>query len=133
MARHARSAVQWLYLAKTIKAINETENLSGLQFNQELRKTIWLCLSYALFVTQETEILNELEQIIDYVSGKARLLAEECIALLTLHVAPHPLPLLHPLLSCAFNTLAGRTILSRALSLHMDDQRPPVLRVSLTS
>ena len=92
---------------KTIKAINETENLSGLQFNQELRKTIWLCLSYALFVTQETEILNELEQIIDYVSGKARLLAEECIALLTLHVAPHPLPLLHPLLSCAFNTLAG--------------------------
>jgi hypothetical protein len=74
---------------------------------RRLRKTIWLCLSYALFVTQETEILNELEQIIDYVSGKARLLAEECIALLTLHVAPHPLPLLHPLLSCAFNTLAG--------------------------
>lgn len=92
---------------KTIQAIGELENLSGIQFSHELRKTIWLSLSYAMSAAQETATLNELERISDYVSGKASLLAEECITQLARYVTPQPLPLLHPLLSCAFHTLAG--------------------------
>ncbi|MCA7011171.1 sigma 54-interacting transcriptional regulator [Dickeya dadantii] len=92
---------------KTIQAVNELESLSGVQFGLEIRKTIWLCLSYALYATQDEKSLNELKRISDYVSGKASLLAEECINLLTRYVTPQSMPLLHPLLSCAFHSLAG--------------------------
>lgn len=92
---------------KTMQAANELENLSGVQLSQELRKTLWLCLSYTLYISRETETLDELTRISDYVSGKASLLADECITLLARNVTPQPLPLLRPLLSCAFHSLAG--------------------------
>ncbi|POP43805.1 PTS sugar transporter subunit IIA [Superficieibacter electus] len=91
----------------TMHALNELETQTGIQCSQEIRKAIWLCLSYALHMPQDTATLAELQSISDYVSGKARLLAEECVALLTRHVVNQPLPLLLPLLSCAFHTLAG--------------------------
>ncbi|MDM3464469.1 sigma 54-interacting transcriptional regulator [Citrobacter sp. Cb031] len=92
---------------KTMQAINELESLSGIEFNSEIRKTVWLCLSYALNAHQEEESLNELKSISEYVSGKAILLAEACISQLVKHVSQQPLALLQPLLSCAFHTLAG--------------------------
>jgi len=91
----------------TMHAINELENLTGIPCGQEIRKAVWLCLSYALHTPQETATITELQSISDYVSGKARLLAEECVTLLAKHVVNQPLPLLLPLLSCAFHTLAG--------------------------
>ncbi len=91
----------------TMHAINELENLTGISCGQEIRKAVWLCLSYALHTSQETATITELQSISDYVSGKARLLAEECVTLLAKHVVDQPFPLLLPLLSCAFHTLAG--------------------------
>lgn len=91
----------------TMHAINELENLTGVPCGQEIRKAIWLCLTYALHTPIHTEQVDELQTIADYVSGKARLLAEECISLLAKHVVNTPLPLLLPLLSCIFHSLAG--------------------------
>lgn len=90
----------------TMHAVNELENLTGVTCGQEIRKAIWLCLTYALH-TQCAEQVDELQAIADYVSGKARLLAEECMALLAKHVVNQPMPLLLPLLSCTFHSLAG--------------------------
>lgn len=92
---------------KTMQVVRELEVLCGIQVSQEMRKTIWLCLNYALHSEQREQLLSELIEISDYVSVKANLLAEECIALLAEHVTPQPLPLLRPLLSCTFQTLAG--------------------------
>lgn len=91
----------------TMHAVNELENLTGVACGQEIRKAVWLCLTYALHAPQHVEQIDELQTIADYVSGKARLLAEECMALLERHVNHAPLPLLLPLLSCAFHSLAG--------------------------
>ncbi len=90
----------------TMHAINELENLTGVSCGQEIRKAVWLCLTYTLHA-QRAEQVDELQAIADYVSGKARLLAEECIALLAKHVVNQRMPLLLPLLSCAFHSLAG--------------------------
>ena len=90
----------------TMHAINELENLTGVPCGQDIRKAIWLCLIYALHTPMPTEQVNELQSIADYVSGKARLMADECMGLLTRHVVNTPLPLL-PLLSCIFHSLAG--------------------------
>ncbi|HAT1644566.1 TPA: AAA family ATPase [Raoultella planticola] len=92
---------------KTMQVVRELETLCGIQVGHEMRKTLWLCLNYALHAGQEEQSLSELSSISDYVSVKASLLAEECMALLAEHVTPQPLPLLRPLLSCAFQTLAG--------------------------
>lgn len=92
---------------KTMRAVRDLEDQCGIQTGQELRKTLWLCLSYALHTIQDEKTLSELSAISDYASGKASMLAEECMALLKEHVTPQPLPLLRPLLSCAFHTLAG--------------------------
>ncbi|WP_312999007.1 sigma 54-interacting transcriptional regulator [Leclercia sp.] len=91
----------------TMHAINELEIQTGIPCGQEIRKAVWLCLSYALNTPQQPDAVSELQNISDYVSGKARLLAEECLALLAKHVVNQPLPLLMPLLSCAFHTQAG--------------------------
>lgn len=91
----------------TMHAINELESLTGIACGQEIRKAVWLCLTYALHTPASPEQVEELQGIADYVSGKARLLAEECMELLAKHVVNHPLPLLLPLLSCTFNALAG--------------------------
>lgn len=56
---------------------------------------------------QTAEFIDELQTITDYVSGKARLLAEECNALLEKHVVYQKVPQLPPLLSCVFHSLAG--------------------------
>jgi transcriptional regulator with AAA-type ATPase domain/transcriptional regulatory protein LevR len=90
----------------TQHAINELEELTGISCGQEIRQSIWLCLSYILHASQEAITHDELQSISDYVSGKARLLAEACISLLATHVTSQPLPLLMPLLSCIFHTLA---------------------------
>ncbi|HFQ8228244.1 TPA: sigma 54-interacting transcriptional regulator [Citrobacter freundii] len=91
----------------TMHAINELENLTGISCGQELRKALWLCLTYVQHTPLAAESVDELQTITDYVSGKARLLAEECIALFEKHVINQPLTLLLPLLSCAFHSLAG--------------------------
>lgn len=91
----------------TAHALDELESLTGISCSQEIRKAVWLCVSYALHDAEETVNAGELQTISDYVSAKARLLAEECLALLSKHVTRQPLPLLLPLLSCAFHTLAG--------------------------
>lgn len=74
---------------------------------RELRKAIWLCLIWALHVTHDEAQTAELQAATDYVSCKARLLAESCVTLLNKHVTDSPLPILLPLLSCALNKLAG--------------------------
>ena len=91
----------------TVHALEELESLTGVSCHPEIRKAVWLCLSYALHAPEEALDPGELQTISDYVSAKARLLAEECLALLSKHVTRQPLPLLQPLLSCAFHTLAG--------------------------
>lgn len=91
----------------TMHAVNELENLTGVPCGQEIRKAIWLCLTCALHTPQQAEQVDELQTIADYVSGKARLLSEECMSLLAKHVVHTPLPLLLPLLSCTFHSLAG--------------------------
>lgn len=91
----------------TMHAINELENLTGVSCSLEVRKATWLCLTYTLHTSMRTEQIDELKTIADYVSGKARLLAEECMNLLAAHVLSTPSPLLIPLLSCTFNSLAG--------------------------
>lgn len=91
----------------TMHAVNELENLTGVPCGQEIRKAIWLCLIWALHTPMQTEQVDELQAIADYVSGKARLLAEECISLLAKHVVNAPLPQILPLLSCTFHSLAG--------------------------
>ncbi|MGY6031755.1 sigma 54-interacting transcriptional regulator [Phytobacter sp. AG2a] len=91
----------------TMHAINELEALTGITCQQELRKAIWLSLIWALHIQHDDAQVAELQAITDYVSCKARLLAESCIDLLQKHVTPSPLPMLMPLLSCALNKLAG--------------------------
>lgn len=91
----------------TMHAVNELENLTGLVFNQDHRKTIWLCLNYALHHDGDEKQAQELLAITEYVSSKARLLAEECVNLLRQYVSDAPFVLLPPLLGSAFNTLAG--------------------------
>ena len=91
----------------TMHAVNELENLTGVPCGQEIRKAVWLCLTYALHAPMPTEQIDELQTIADYVSGKARLLAEACMSLLAKYVVNTPLPLMLPLLSCAFHSLAG--------------------------
>lgn len=99
----------------TMHAINELENLTGVPCGQEIRKAIWLCLTYALHTPVQAERNDELLTIADYVSGKARLLAEECINLLAKHVVSTPLPLLLPLLNCIFHSLAGEDSLIQGI------------------
>lgn len=91
----------------TMHAINELEGLTGIECGQELRKAIWLCLIQALHVEHNADEVNELLTVTEYVSCKARLLAETCVSLLVKHVADRPLPILLPLLSCALNKPAG--------------------------
>ena len=91
----------------TMHAINELETQTGVECGQELRKAIWLCLIWALHVTHDEAQTAELQAATDYVSCKARLLAESCVTLLNKHVTDSPLPILLPLLSCALNKLAG--------------------------
>jgi len=90
----------------TQHAIRELESLSGVTFSPELKKTLWLCLNFALHNATDDAQLAELLAITDYVSCKARLLAEMCIDLLHLHVTRDPLALLTPLLRSAFNNIA---------------------------
>lgn len=91
----------------TMHAINELEGLCGVECNMEIRKTVWLCLIYVLHNVQNEDRIAELQEASDYVSRKARLLAGECLQLLNQHVTDSELPLLLPLLSCAFGRLAG--------------------------
>ena len=91
----------------TMHAVNELECLTGITCGPEIRKALWLCLTYALHTPQQAEQADELLTIADYVSGKARLLTEECIALLAKHVTHQQLPLLQPLFSCIFHSVAG--------------------------
>lgn len=91
----------------TQHAINELENLTGVLCGQEIRKVIWLCLTYALHTPMQAEQVDELQSIAEYVSVKAHLLAEESISLLAKHVVNVHLPQLLPLLSCVFHSLAG--------------------------
>lgn len=91
----------------TMHAVNELEGLCGVECNMEIRKTVWLCLIYALHNVQDEERIAELQEASDYVSRKARLLAGECLHLLNQHVTDSALPVLRPLLSCAFSRLAG--------------------------
>ncbi|NDL62130.1 sigma 54-interacting transcriptional regulator [Acerihabitans arboris] len=91
----------------TMHAINELENLTGLAFNQDHRKAVWLCLNYALHHDSDAAQAGDLRAITDYVSSKARLLADECVNLLRHHVVDAPFMLLPPLLGSAFNSLAG--------------------------
>lgn len=88
-------------------AINELENQVGIACGQEIRKAVWLCLVYALHTQVQADAVEEMQTISDYVSVKGRLLAEECLTLLAKHVDDRPLPLMTPLLSCIFHTLAG--------------------------
>lgn len=76
----------------TIHALEELESLTGISCSPEIRKAVWLCLSYALHAPEEALDPGELQTISDYVSAKARLLAEECLALLSKHVTRQPLP-----------------------------------------
>lgn len=66
----------------TMRAINELENQTGIECNADYRKTVWLCLHYAMNNASEAQYINELTAITDYVSAKARLLALECLCLL---------------------------------------------------
>ncbi|MFS2222331.1 sigma 54-interacting transcriptional regulator [Pantoea sp. B65] len=91
----------------TMHAVNELENLTGLTFSLDQRKAIWLCVHYALHHQHNELQVNELQTITDYVSCKARLVADACISLLRQHVVNTSLPLLIPLLSSAFQKLAG--------------------------
>ncbi|MFJ5484539.1 sigma 54-interacting transcriptional regulator [Pectobacterium actinidiae] len=91
----------------TMRAINELENQTGIECNADYRKTVWLCLHYAMSNTWEEQHINELSSITDYVSSKARLLALECVSLLKKQVTNTDYPLLMPLLSCAMNKLSG--------------------------
>ncbi len=91
----------------TMHAINELESLTGLVFNQDHRKAVWLCMNYALHHASDDARAGELRAITDYVSSKARLLAEACVNLLRQHVVNAPFVLLPPLLGSAFNALAG--------------------------
>ncbi|MGL4684476.1 MAG: sigma 54-interacting transcriptional regulator [Hafnia alvei] len=88
-------------------AINELENQVGIACGQEIRKAVWLCLVYALYTEVQPDAVEEMQTISEYVSVKGRLLAEECLSLLAKHVDDRPFPLLTPLLSCIFHTLAG--------------------------
>nr|WP_318383611.1 sigma 54-interacting transcriptional regulator [uncultured Enterobacter sp.] len=88
-------------------ALSELESLSGVTLGAEHKKAVWLCLNYALHHHSDAPLIAELNTITDYVSCKARLLAEAGIALLRQHVVNAPLNLLNPLLSSVFNKLAG--------------------------
>lgn len=99
----------------TMYAINELENLTGISCSQEVRKAIWLCLNYVQHSPQAAEFIEELQIITDYVSCKARLLAEECSALLEEHVVHQKFPQLLPLLSCVFHSLAGEDSLIQGI------------------
>ncbi|TKI07657.1 sigma 54-interacting transcriptional regulator [Martelella alba] len=99
----------------TLCAVDELESLTGLVFDQDQRKGIWLCLNYALYCHEEKAQSAEFGAITDYVSGKARLLAGECLALLRQYAADAPLSLLFPLLCSAFNALAGDDDLIQAV------------------
>ncbi|MCW8114164.1 sigma 54-interacting transcriptional regulator [Yersinia intermedia] len=104
---HRESLYSGYVWQNTLHAISELESLTGLEFNQEHRKAIWLCLNYAIHHANDDVQTAELQAITDYVSSKACLLAQECISLLRKHVTNDPFALLLPLLSSAFNKLAG--------------------------
>lgn len=90
-----------------MQAINALENQTGITCSLDCRKTLWLCLLYAMHHPWEAESIEELFAITDYVSSKARLLAAECASCFKRYVSPTDYPLLIPLLSCALNKQAG--------------------------
>ncbi|MEQ9849507.1 sigma 54-interacting transcriptional regulator [Pectobacterium brasiliense] len=91
----------------TRHAISELEELTGMEYGSDQHKAIWLCLHYAMRHTMDDTQRAELMAVTDYVSCKARLLAQECSTLLRKHVIDRDYPLLIPLLSSLFHPLAG--------------------------
>lgn len=98
------SGFLWQYV---MQAVSELENQTGLECSPELRKTFWLCYIYTLNVPFEKAKIEELEEITEYVSGKARLLSIELIRILSALIKQELPAILRPLLSCAMNNVAG--------------------------
>lgn len=90
-----------------MQAVSELENQTGLECSPELRKTLWLCFIYTLNLPFDRAKTEELEEITEYVSGKARLLSSELIRILCALIKQDLPAILRPLLSCAMNNIAG--------------------------
>ncbi|WP_312885011.1 PTS sugar transporter subunit IIA domain-containing protein [Candidatus Sodalis endolongispinus] len=96
-------------------AMDELEELSGQEISREGRKAVYLCLNYALHQHADATAIGQLNDFIDYVAQKARMLAQEAIRLLQQHVSNQPLTLLAPLLSTVFNSQVGDDDLIQAI------------------
>lgn len=90
-----------------MQAITELEYQTGVECNPELRKTIWLCFIYTMNVHFDDAKTEELEDITDYVSCKARLLSNEIMRILISMVSNELPSIFRPLISCAMNKIAG--------------------------
>ncbi|HEY0208077.1 sigma 54-interacting transcriptional regulator [Acerihabitans sp.] len=94
------SGVIWQWLTQVM---DELEENTGIEAGPGLRKFIYLCLVYCLNVPMLPERIAGLREITDYTAQKAKMLAEECLALLSARLGKGDIGLMMPLLSAAFH------------------------------
>ncbi len=85
------------------QVLDELEESTGIGAGPGLRQFIYLCLVYCLNVPASPERIAGLSEITGYTAQKAKMLAEECSALLKARLVNEDISLMMPLLCAAFH------------------------------